>query len=219
MRRKQYYKPYGGRRRKPWVVGLACLAAVAAACFLLLELFIAVHARTALVGEPETMVIFGCKVETWGPSIMLQDRLDAALAYLEDHPDMTVVVTGGKGDDEHVSEARAMYDYLTERGVDGEKILMEDRSRNTWQNVNYTFELLEKEGRELTGDVVLVSSGFHLARIRMLWDRGREALLWDEVYNDQYVSTVAAPMTHVPSAIQMFFREPLALVKSFLFDR
>ena len=112
-----------------------------------------------------------------------------------------------------------MYDYLTAHGVDGAQIYMEDKSRNTWQNVNYTFALMEKEGWDLTDDVLLVSSGFHLSRIEMLWDRARAGLLWDEVYNDQYVSTLAAPVSHAPSAVHMFFREPLALVKSFLFDR
>ena len=53
----------------------------------------------------------------------------------------------------------------------------------------------------------------------MLWDRARIARLSDEVYNDQYISTLAAPVSHKPSAVQMFFREPLALVKSFIFDR
>ena len=59
--------------------------------------------------------------------------------------------------------------------------------------------------------VVLVSSGFHLARIKMLWARaGGRA---------ENVSTLAAPVSHAPSAVKMFFREPLALVKSFVFDR
>ena len=53
---------------------------------------------------PEVMVIFGCQVRKDGPSILLRDRLDTALAYLEDHPDTRVVVSGGKGDDEHQSE-------------------------------------------------------------------------------------------------------------------
>ena len=66
-----------------------------------------------------------------------------------------------------------MYDYLAAHGVDGEKIWMEDQSRNTWQNVNYTFDLMEREGWDVTDDVLLVSSGFHLARIEMLWDRVR----------------------------------------------
>ena len=66
--------------------------------------------------------------------------------------------------------------------------------------------------------MLLVSSGFHLARIEMLWDRVRAGILRDEEYNDQYISTLAAPVSHAPSRVQMFFREPLALVKSFLFD-
>ncbi|MDE6108551.1 MAG: YdcF family protein [Oscillospiraceae bacterium] len=176
-----------------------------------LEVIIALRDGTNLVGEPKVMVIFGCQVKPDGPSILLRNRLDTALEYLENHPDMTVVVTGGKGDDEHQSEARCMYDYLTAHGVDGETILMEDQARNTWQNANYTLNLLLERGYDTTGDVLLVSSGFHLARIEMLWNRATE--------NAANISTLDAPVSHFPSAVQMFFREPLALVKSFLFDR
>lgn len=116
-----------------------------------------------------------------------------------------------------------MYDYLTAHGVDGENIYMEPQSRNTWQNVNYTLDLMgevgttvsiatgETKGLEPGGEVMLVSSGFHLARIRMLWARAGGHL--------EKTSTLAAPVSHTPSAVQMFFREPLALVKSFVFDR
>ena len=165
------------------------------------------------------MVIFGCQVKPDGPSVLLRDRLDTALDYLKDHPDMKIIVSGGKGDDEHISEAQCMYDYLTAYGVDGANIYMEDKSRNTWQNINNTFALMERQGWDLTDDVLLVSSGFHLARIQMLWDRVRTDMLRNETYNDQYISALAAPVSHAPSVVQMFFREPLALVKSFLFDR
>lgn len=211
MRRKTYYKAYGGRRGKTWQKVLCALLLVGALCFAALEGVVYAGAKTQVSGEPEVMVIFGCQVKPWGPSVLLQDRLDTALAYLADHPDMTVVVTGGKGDDEHVSEARAMYDYLTENGVDGDRVLMEDRSRNTWQNINYTLDLLQEEGYDTTDDILLVSSGFHLTRIGMLWGRSAGGTYM--------VSTLAAPVTHRPSAVKMFFREPLALVKSFLLDR
>lgn len=215
---------YGGkgRGRAAGKVILALLV-LGVLAFAALEAYIGFHSRTSVTGEPQTMVIFGCKAEAWGPSILLQDRLDAALSYLEDHPDMKIVVTGGKGDDEHQSEAQCMYDYLTAHGVNGENIYMEDQSRNTWQNVNYTLDLMgevgmtvhlatgEVEGMAPGGDVLLVSSGFHLSRIQMLWVRaGGRA---------ENVSTLAAPVSHKPSAVQMFFREPLALVKSFVFDR
>ncbi len=211
MRRKNTYKPYQGRRSYPWLWALCILLVVGVALFAVLTVTIGLHSRDRLVGEPKTMVIFGCQVKPDGPSILLRDRLETALAYLADHPDLTVVVTGGKGDDEHQSEAQCMYDYLTARGVDGEKILMEDRSRNTWQNVNYTLELLKEKGYDTTQDVLLVSNGFHLARIELLW--GRAAGMAGNL------STLAAPTSHRPSAVQMFFREPLALVKSFVFDR
>ena len=210
---------YGGKKSHIIRNILLVLLVLGVLCFAALEVFIGVHSRDRIAGEPKVMVIFGCKVETWGPSILLQDRLDTALTYLEDHPDMKIVVTGGKGDDEHQSEAQCMYEYLAAHGVGEENIYREDKARNTWQNANYTMDLMEEKGWSLTDDVILVSSGFHLSRIEMLWDRARIARLPGEVYDDQYISTLAAPVSHKPSAVQMFFREPLALVKSFLFDR
>ena len=215
---KEYtgYRGRGGARK--WLLALLALVVAGAVAFGALEAYISLHSRDKAVGDPQVMVIFGCQMRRDGPSILLRDRLDTALAYWEEHPDMKIIVTGGKGDDEHISEAQGMYDYLTAHGVDGAQIFMEDKSRNTWQNINNTFALMEREGWSLTDDVLLVSSGFHLARIEMLWDRVRAGILRDEEYNDQYISTLAAPVSHAPSWVQMFFREPLALVKSFLFD-
>ncbi len=216
---KEYtgYRGRGGARK--WLLALLAMVVAGAVAFGALEAYISLHSRDKAVGDPQVMVIFGCQMRRDGPSILLRDRLDTALAYWEEHPDMKIIVTGGKGDDEHISEAQGMYDYLTAHGVDGAQIFMEDKSRNTWQNINNTFALMEREGWSLTGDVLLVSSGFHLARIEMLWNRVRADSLRGEEYNDQHISTLAAPVSHAPSRVQMFFREPLALVKSFLFDR
>lgn len=213
------YASYRGRRRgRGWLTALLVLVILGLLAFGALEVYIGLRSRDRMAGDPQVMVIFGCQMRKDGPSILLRDRLDAALDYLEDHPDIRIVVTGGKGDDEHISEAQGMYDYLTDHGVDGERIWMEDQSRNTWQNINNTFALMEREGWDLTDDVLLVSSGFHLARIEMLWDRARAGVLGD-AGGGGYVCTLAAPVSHAPSRVQMFFREPLALVKSFLFDR
>ena len=218
------YRHYKGNspqnKKRHWLAALLLLG-LGLILFGALEIVIAVHSRDRVMDDPrpEVMVIFGCQMRRDGPSILLKDRLDTALDYWEEHPDIRIIVTGGKGDDEHISEAQGMYDYLAAHGVEGEIIVLEDQSRNTWQNVNNTFALMQQEGWDVTDDVLLVSSGFHLARIEMLWDRVRTGILRDEVYNDQYISTLAAPVSHTPSAVQMFFREPLALVKSFLFDR
>ena len=219
------YKRYRGNspqnKKRHWLAALLILLGLGLVLFGALEVFIAMESRgrTAQTGGPPTvMVIFGCQARNDGPSVLLRDRLDTALAYLEDHPDTRVVVSGGKGDNEHISEAQCMYDYLTARGVSGNQILMEDQSRNTHQNIQNTWKslcgqtgpwdsvLVPEECR-----YVLVSSDFHLARILMLWQRATGRL--------DNVATLPAPCSHFPSRVQMFFREPLALVKSFLFDR
>ncbi len=210
MNERMSYHPYQGKgRRVNWLALLLAVVLLGVICFAVPFGAVIAGARTDIQGDPQVMVIFGCQVKPWGPSVLLQDRLDAALDYLEDHPDMTVVVTGGKGDDEHLSEARAMYDYLTEHGVDGERVLMEDRSHNTKQNIANTLELMRSEGAGTADGVLLVSNGFHLTRIRMLWDRAG---------GPGPVSALAAPSSHIPTMIWMHIREPLALVKSFFFD-
>ena len=220
------YNRFRGRKSgaKKWLIALLALVIAGILAFTALELVIyhGARGRTAEnMGQRTVMVIFGCQVRPDGPSILLRDRLDTALAYWEEHPDVRIVVSGGKGDDEHLSEAQCMYDYLTDHGVDGANILMEDSSENTYQNIYGTLNLLWNEpntwgwadgsGLHTPDSYVLVSNDFHLARILMLWERATGRL--------DNVTTLPAPCSHAPSRGRMFFREPLALVKSFLFDR
>ena len=203
------YKPYEGRRHSIFWRILLALVILGVLLFSALSAVIGVNARSQIVGEPQAMVILGCQVKPWGPSILLQDRLDTALEYLEEYPDLPVVVSGGQGPDEPTSEAQAMYDYLVEHGIAAERIVQEDQSHNTVQNLLYSRDLLAELGLDPAEDSVLfVSNGFHLARIRMLAER----------HGYGAVSTLAAPVSDMPSAVKMFFREPLALAKSFLLD-
>ena len=118
------------------------------------------------------MIILGCKVQPSGtPSILLQDRLNKAADYLADHPDMTVVVSGGQGDDEPDTEANIMKDVLVSMGVAEENILLEGSSFSTWENLDNSLWMLTIEGYDVTQDILVVSNGFHLARVHMLWGR------------------------------------------------
>ena len=211
MIRKMEGNGFKDCRRPWWIKALLALVLVGVLCFGGLFGAVMYGSYDHINGNPQIMVILGCQVKPWGPSILLQDRLDKALDYLEDHPDMTVVVSGGQGPDEHVTEARAMADYLMEQGVEEECILLEEASHNTVQNLRYTARLLEEEGYDMEQDIVVVSNGFHLTRVRMLFER-----IWG---GDENLSTLAAPSSHVHSRIKMYIREPLALVKSFVLDR
>jgi len=209
------YKNYCGKRSgrgvEKWLIAFLALVLAGVLAFGTLFGIVVTGAHDEINGEPQMMIILGCQVKPWGPSVLLQDRLDKALEYLDQHPDMVVVAAGGQGSDEHVSEARAIADYLIEHGFPENQILLEDQSHNTEQNLYYAVDLLTAEGYDVTADVVIVSNGFHLARVRMLWARACGTA--------ENLSTLAAPSSHVPSRIKMYIREPLALVKSFLFDR
>ena len=206
------YKAYHGRRgiKTSWPAVLLALVLAGAVCFLIPFTAVLAGGRDDIRGEPQIMVIFGCQLRADGPSTLLKDRLDTALAYLEEHPDMTVVVSGAQGSNEPATEAQGMYDYLTAHGVDGGHILLEERSFSTRENVAHSLEALAAGGYDTSSGVVLVSNFFHVARARMLWERADGA---------GPVSVLAAPSSHPPSTVKMLVREPLALVKSFFFDR
>lgn len=200
---------YKGNRFPRWVKALLALIAAGILSFAILLGLVLTGSYDHISGNPQVMIILGCQVRQNGPSVLLRDRLDEALGYLEEHPDMTVVVSGGQGPDEPTTEAQAMADYLVEHGVEEENILLEGESHNTTQNFQYSKTLLAQENIDDSDGVLVVSNGFHLTRARMLAQRA----------GFDNVSTLAAPESHMPSRLYMYIREPLALVKSFVFDR
>lgn len=202
------YKPYEGRRRRPWLKVLLALILVGVLAFSVLEGIVIFHARDDLHGRPGAMVILGAQLQEQGPSLFLQRRLERALTYLEDHPDTLVVVSGGQGPDEPDTEANGMESFLRAGGFAG-TILKEDRSHNTFQNLTNSKKTLEEAGYDLTGGVVVVSNDFHLARAGMLARR----------VGFENISTLAAPSDHLFHKVYNFLREPVGLVKSFILDR
>lgn len=62
--------------------------------------------------ELDYLIVLGAQMKTGGPSKALQYRLDEACRYLDENPGIKVIVSGGQGTDEPVSEAQGMYDYL-----------------------------------------------------------------------------------------------------------
>ena len=194
-----------------WFRALLVLTAVGALLFGLLLGAVLYGSYDHIQGQPQTMIVLGCQIYPWGPSILLKDRLDEALDYLDGHPDVTVIVSGGQGPDEHTSEAACMQDYLVKAGISPERVIVEELSHNTHQNIIYSAQVMVERNLDIEQGVLIVSNGFHLTRARMLWDR--------VTGEGEHLSTLAAPSSHAPSRIWMYIREPLALVKSFVFDR
>ena len=126
--------------------------------------------------ENTTVVVLGCKVKDGRPSLMLGRRLEAAYEYLSAHDRVPVVVSGGKGSDEAISEALCMKNWLVGKGISPDRIYMEDRSASTEENLRFSADIIKTEG--LPAKVTLVTDGFHQLRADMI--AGKQGI---ETYN------------------------------------
>ena len=114
-------------------------------------------------GEPglDCIVVLGAQIRPDGsPSGVLQYRLEAAYTYLQDNPRTRCIVSGGQGPNEPCSEADGMADYLESRGIAAERIMREDRSLNTQQNIQNSMAFLDAEADR----VGIVTNDFHIFR-------------------------------------------------------
>ncbi|MBQ8359922.1 MAG: YdcF family protein [Oscillospiraceae bacterium] len=119
-------------------------------------------------GQFTYMIVLGTVVEGTEPSPMLQDRITAAARYMEKNPDVIAVVTGGKADENNISEAQCMYNGLTELGIAPNRILMEDQATTTAENFQYSVALLEEKLGSCPDHIGVLSSEFHLLRAGLL---------------------------------------------------
>ena len=110
------------------------------------------------------MVVLGAKVNKDGPSVSLWDRICGAYTYLEEHPEVTAIVSGGQGTDEPITEAECMYRELVLLGIDPKRIWVEDEATSTWENLNFTLDLIEEKTGERPQKLGVLSSEYHLFR-------------------------------------------------------
>ena len=105
----------------------------------------------------------------WGDriSLSLSERLNACLDFLNSNENAIAIVSGGQGEGEYISEAQAMNDWLIEHGIDQDRIIMEDRSTSTKQNIEFSVEIIKKHNDDVLPDsIAIVSSDYHLFRAK-----------------------------------------------------
>lgn len=112
--------------------------------------------------EPgDVIIVLGAKLIGTEPSTMLRLRLDEALRLYNNGYGGVIIVSGAQGSDEAVSEASAMREYLVSKGVSGDKIILEDKSYNTQQNLSNSLKLMKEAG---LSKAVIVSNASHIRR-------------------------------------------------------
>lgn len=118
----------------------------------------------AMVSRPEPdmeyVVVLGAQVRGTAPSRALRKRLDRAVSYAEDNPQAVFILSGGQGPDEGISEAQCMYNYMVEKGVPAKRLLLEERSTSTKENLQFSNELYDIKEKK----VGIISNNFHIYR-------------------------------------------------------
>ena len=143
----------------PLLLPLRVLLALAIVAFLICEIIILMP---GLQGPPEGLdyiVVLGAWVNGTQPSGSLRNRIEVAAEYLEANPNTIAVLSGGQGADEDISEAWCMYENLIAKGIDPERLILEDRSTDTVENLRYSREFIPVDAT-----VGLVTNNFHIYR-------------------------------------------------------
>lgn len=118
--------------------------------------------------DPDAVIVLGCRVQKNGkPSLMLGRRIDAAFEYLSENKEVICIVSGGIGEDEPISEGEAMKVALVEKGIEESRIFVEDRSKSTKENIEFSLERLREMGVDVK-EAALVTDGFHLYRASLM---------------------------------------------------
>ena len=128
----------------------------------------AIAARSEPEPDRDFLIIPGCAIRPDGtPTPLLRGRIDRALEFAEKQKkltgrEITFIASGGKGTDEVISESACIARCLKEQGVPAERIIIEDRSVNTFENMKFSKEKILETGR--SGKIAFATTNYHVFR-------------------------------------------------------
>ncbi|WP_404470229.1 YdcF family protein [Sutcliffiella horikoshii] len=149
------------------------------------------------------LIVLGARVKGEVMTKALLFRVEAALEYLKENPNTKVIASGGQGPGEDITEAEAMRRYFVEHGIDEDRIILEDRSTTTFENLSFSKALMEDGA-----SVAIVSNDFHMYRAAVIGKR----LDFAEVHT-------LAGKTPTIAIFKLWSREYFAVAKTWLVDK
>ena len=173
--------------------------------FCVVEAFIISDARTETHETADYIIVLGAGVNGTKPSLSLRDRLVGAYDYLVANPHTIAIVSGGQGEGELISEATCMHNWLIEKGIDPNRIIMEDQATCTLENLQFSMDIINELSTE-EPVIGLVSSEYHLHRAKRLAE-----------YVGIDVIGVAAKTSFPTVAVNYFIREAFAMTEQYVF--
>ena len=151
---------------------ITVLVGICLVIFTITEIRIIDYSNNAPESNADYVILLGSQVRKDGPSRDFYARIKAASEYLKDNPESIVITTGGKGSNEPIAEGQAAYTYLVNMGIPEDRILIEDKSTNTFENIKNSKKIIEEAGDDPSEcKIVIVSSTFHLFRASYIADK------------------------------------------------
>lgn len=145
--------------------------ALLAATLVIIGMFILIGingSKNTVKFDEDCVLVLGCGIRGETVLPMLRLRLDKCVEYLQRNPSALVVVSGGQGRNEAISEAEAMKRYLVSKGVNAAQIVEENRARDTRQNFQYSKELMDSHFSSKSYSVACITSNYHAYRAKRL---------------------------------------------------
>lgn len=124
------------------------------------------HKKAPESSRPAVVVVLGCRVKDGRPSMMLAKRINTAYEYLSQHPDSYCICSGGQGADESMSEAKCIRDELVRKGIEPDRLYLEDKSTSTRENLRFSKKIMVDE--DLGDTIVIVTDSFHELRAQLI---------------------------------------------------
>lgn len=135
--------------------------------FIIIEGLIINEANTSYYKQTDFILVLGAKINGTVPSTSLKYRLDATLEYYQQFPEAIIIVSGGQGNGEDISEAKAMKQYLIDKGINKKSIIEEDKSTNTKENMIYSKKIMDSLKKEKY-TITIITNNFHCYRSKLL---------------------------------------------------
>ncbi|QGU95809.1 YdcF family protein [Clostridium bovifaecis] len=189
------------------IVFLICFIA-GCISFIIIESFIIYYGYKRQMRESDYLLILGAGLHGERMSLTLSQRMDRSLEYLKMYPSTKIIVSGGQGPGEDITEAEAMERFLISNGIDKNQIIKEERSTSTSENFKYSREVLNRIDKRNELKVAVVTTNFHMFRAKFLGERAG--------FNNIY--TVPSKL-HIVLVPNYYVREYLAVINSFIFDK
>jgi len=140
---------------------IAFLLVISAAIFIVISGIMIASANRPAPSD-STLIILGCQVRGEAPSLMLTKRMEAALPWLLDNDHALCILSGGQGPGEKITEAECMRRWLVSRGIDEGRLLLEEQSTSTRENIRFSADIIEENA--LSANLVIATDGFHQHR-------------------------------------------------------